>query len=647
MKKIIVYLVSFSILLISLVSCKKNEKVETNVSYDEVKEAEVIIVGAGAAGLSSAISASKNGAKDIIIIEQTNRTGGNLNLTSGSMSAANTSIQKECGINDSTQSYEDDIFKNGANLGDKKLIKTYVENATNTFEWLLENGLKEKSFSVDKKGCKAVLAPEHQLYSIPRTYKVKASNKDKYHSATHEVLDEQVKKINGIKIDFETEALKLIPNEKGQVLSVIAKNKEGKQILYKSKKGIIMATGGYSGNLKIIEKYAKQGKGYLSSTSSLGKGLRMMQEVGAKIDEEKMSYIPTFPMGVQTGKNSGTIGSTYTWKTGGICVNKNGERFVNEQESRVDVREVALEKQEDAIQYDIFTDKIVEDLVKFKANFMYDLYFGEKGIAKNLVKEATSLEELAEKINVPKDNLLKTVKEYNNSVEEGKADKFGRSYNKQEVGKNPYNLAINKIEGSKYYAIPLKALVVMTLGGVNIDEQSRVLDENNQVIPGLYAAGESTGGIWGKFVSGGTGVMGPITFGFIAGKSIMENKLEENYEIKVAKNIFDEKLFEKTVTSDKKIDMNSKFKDGEYEASVDGQNGKLKLKTTIKENKITEIKIIEQNETKEISEAALNEIPKNIIAKNSLDVELISGATLTSNRIIDAVYDCLKQAQVK
>lgn len=171
------------------------------------------------------------------------------------------------------------------------------------------------------------------------------------------MLDQYIKTLDNVTIDFNTDGVKLLANDKGQVLSVEAVAEDGKTIKYTANKGVVMATGGYSGNFKLMGKYAEHGADYLSSTTSMGEGLRMMQEVGANVDETAMSYIPTFPMGVQTGPQSGTIGSTYTWKAGGICVNQEGKRFVNEQEARVDVREVALEEQPGAVQYDIFTDQ--------------------------------------------------------------------------------------------------------------------------------------------------------------------------------------------------------------------------------------------------------------------------------------------------
>ena len=619
----------------------------SETAYSETKTADVIIVGAGGAGLSAAISAVDNGATNVIIIDKATRTGGNLNLTSGSMSAAMTSLQEECGIEDSFESFEEDIYNNGAQLGDKALIKRFVEADTPMFEWMLEHGLSDNTFT-EQNGCKAVFAPEHQLYSVQRTYKARPDDSEKYSSAALEVLDTYVATLENVEIDLNTTATKLVANDQGQVLSVEAVDADGNTILYTANKGVIMATGGYSGNFKLLEMYAPNGDGYLSSTTSMGEGIRMMQEVGAYVDEEKMAYIPTFPMGVQTGERSGTIGSTYTWKAGGICVNQNGERFVNEQEDKVDVREVALEEQPGAVQYDIFTDKIVEDLRAAGGSSMFDLYFAEGGRAEQLVQSASSLEELAEKIGVPAENLVATVEAYNASVEAGGTDEFGRSYDPAEVGTNTYNLAINTIEGDTYYAIPLKALVVMTLGGVTIDTDTHVLDENGNVIPGLYAAGEVTGGIWGKFVSGGTGVMGPITFGHIAGEVVMNDTLATDYEVHEASNIFDADLFvAEAAPVEERFDMSTALTDGDYTATVDGQEGPMTVNVTIADGKIAAVEVAEESETDGISDAALADLPGIIVENNSVNVDTISGSTLTSNRILDAVTDCLNQASAQ
>ena len=276
---------------------------------------------------------------------------------------------------------------------------------------------------------------------------------------------------------------------------------------------------------------------------------------------------------------------------------------------------------------------------------MYQLYFNpETGRAKNLVKSAATLDELAALINVPAEALKATVETYNKAVDGEAEDEFGRSF---DATPSAYSLAVNKIEGDKFYAIPLKALVVMTLGGVSIDMQAHVLDESGNVIPGLYAAGECTGGIWGKFVSGGTGVMGPITFGRIAGRTAMTDTLAEGYTVKAASNLFDASLFEKETASADRFDMSKTLKDGEYTATVEGQEGQMTVKTTIADGKISAVEIVEQHETAGVADKAISDLPAAIVAENSVNVDTISGCTLSSGRILDAVTDCLNQASAQ
>lgn len=644
MKKLTAIILTLA-MVFSMVGCAPKNEVPS-VETDSTKSADIVIVGAGAAGLSAAIEAVNNGAESVIIIEKTSTTGGSLNFTSGSMSGAETIIQEIDGIEDTKESYVQDILKNGAGLGDEEMIRTYVDEDVAAIQWLWDNGLSDNKFSTDRKtGTMSVFAPEHALYSQKRTYKASPDDSTKYKSAAHEILDTEVKKLSQVTIDFETTATQLVNNEKGQVLSVIATDSEGKTIRYDATRGVIMATGGYSGNLKMMGSFTENGSSYLPGGSSAadGYGIYMMQNVGAYIDEEVMGYIPTFPMGLDTGNGPGKIASTYMWKVGGICVNQEGNRFVDETEDAVEIREVALEEQTNAIQYDIFTDDIIQAAIDNGAATFWNFYYGPGKPYNNLVVTASSLEELAEKLDMPAENLVATVEKYNECVETQTTDEFGRQYTEDSL--NTYNLAINKVEGDTYYAVPLKALCVMTLGGVKTNTSGQVLDADGAVIPGLYAAGEVVGGVWGRFVSGGTGVMGPIVFGRIAARTAMTTELADSYKMKAPQTVVTEEMFEKEeVSTESRFDMNTPLKDGEYEATVDGQEGPMTVKTVITDGKIASVEVVSQNETESIASSALEKIPSAIVAGNTCDVDAVSGATLTSNRIMDAVADCLRQA---
>ncbi|MED9821228.1 MAG: FAD-dependent oxidoreductase [Christensenellales bacterium] len=610
----------------------------------EGADADVVVVGAGGGGLSAALEAVKQGAQKVIVLEMTAKTGGALNYTSGSMSAAGTIIQKEDGIEDTVDSYVADIINNGDDFGGKpneELIRVYANEAAQTFDWLYENGLKNCKFSTDRQtGARAVFAPEHALYSVQRTYKASPKDPANYKSAAHEVLDTLVKADDRIEVKLNTKAVKLVANDQGQVLTV--ETEDGTR--YTAEKAVIMATGGYSANGKLMAKYVPYGEDYLAggAAGANGYGLRMMQEVGAGLTA--MDAIPTFPMGLVSKDNpkTGSIASTYTWKTGGIVVNQNGERFCNETESNPAIREVALEEQPGAVQYDIFTDKIVEDLRAANGAYFYDAFFADETMrGYHVVESAATLEELAAKIGVPAENLTKTVETYNAAVEAGESDEFGRLY---DGTVNTYNLGTNKIEGDKFYAVRLHALCVMTLGGVTANANMQVLDEAGNAIPGLYAAGETVGGIWGKFVSGGTGVMGPIVFGQIAARHAMANEPAEGYTVKAAANLLDESLFVKESAEGELFDMTRALTDGEYTATVDGQEGPMTVKTTIEGGKIAKVEVTENHETQAIAGGALESIPAKIVETNNPTVDAVAGATLTSGRIMKAVAECLNAA---
>ncbi len=631
MKRIIATLLSLAMVLTMMVM----------PAAAETADADVIIVGAGGAGLSAAIHAAESGAEKVIVLEMTAKTGGALNFTSGSMSAAGTIIQKEENVEDSVESYIADIINNGDDFGgkpSKELITVYANNATPVFDWLYENGLKDM---VWRGNAKAVFAPEHALYSVPRTYKPSPTDKA-YKSAAHQVLDKLVAADSRIEIVTLTTAKELIANEKGQITGVKAIGPNG-EVTYTSKRGVIVCTGGYSSNSKLMGEFTKYGEFYLAggAPGADGYGIHMMQKVGAGV--ASMDAIPTFPMGLvaKDDPTRGQIASTYTWKTGGIVVNQEGLRFCNETESNPAPREVALEEQTNAVQYDIYTDKILADLTAAGSAYFMTAYFnGPEALGAHVMYEADSIEGLAEKIGVPAENLKKTIEEYNAAVEKGEPDQFGREYNVS----NTYNIATNKVEGEKFYAIRLHALCVMTLGGVTANENMQVLDEAGNVIPGLYAAGECVGGIWGKFVSGGTGVMGPIVFGKIAAKHAMANEMAEGYTVKEASNLLDAALFEKETSSEQKFDMTRALKDGEYEATVDGQHGPMVVKVVITDGKIADVVVVSHNETESIAAAPLSSVPAAIKTNNNPTVDVVAGATLTSNRIMDAVALCLEQA---
>lgn len=647
MKLLKVLLCMFMIL--SLSACGKTtvDNNEPEKVYDVEESADLVIVGAGAAGISAALSAVENGAESVIILEKTSKTGGALNTTSGTLSAAMTKCQELDGLTeDSIESYVEDLLEEGSKDGGvprESLIRLYANNAAEAFDWLWDNGLKDNTFTEDKDGHKAVFAPEHTLYSYPRSYKPKPNDAKTYKSATHELLDVLLSKESKIKVVYNTEARHLVPNADGQIMAVEALTSDGKECLYTSSKGILMATGGFSGNSKLVAEYSPLNgsvTGNLPTTD--GWGLRMMQEVGGEVKTDEM-FFPFNPFGLENKALPGTgrIMSTKTYFCGGILINKNGERFVDETSVPVN-RQNALAKQEGGMQYEFFTDNIVENLLNCPThNPMWNMYFTTEAGQKDIIT-ADTLEEFSALTGVPYENLKNTIEVYNAHVDAKDTDEFGRIY---DVTDNVYNAAIDKIDiNGPFHAVVTKCMNNNTLGGISVNDNMQVVTEDGTVIPGLYAAGECVA-VWGRWLSSGTGVNGAVTFGRIAGKKMMENAVEGKYEVKPASNLFDEKLWAKDSAKLGSSDITEGIKDGTYQASVDGQEGVMTVEVVVKDGKIAEVNILENHETQAIAKDALETLPGKIVEANGLDVDAVSGASLTSMRIANAVSDCLAQAK--
>ena len=150
--------------------------------------------------------------------------------------------------------------------------------------------------------------------------------------------------------------------------------------------------------------------------------------------------------------------------------------------------------------------------------------------------------------------------------------------------------------------------------------------------------------MWGKFVSSGPGVMGPIVFGKIAARTAMTMELAEGYEVKAASNVLADELFVKEAAAGAEFDMSAALADGEYTATVDGQEGPMTVKTVIEGGKIAKVEVVENHETPSIAPAAMEKVPAAIVEGNTASVDAVAGATLTSGRIMKAVVECLNAA---
>lgn len=450
------------------------QKTESNGEIENLT-ADVIVIGAGGAGLSAALVAAEEG-KSVIVLEKMPYAGGNTTKATGGMNAAETAVQKELGIEDTVQTFIDDTIKGGKEVNDLALITTMAENSADAIDWLTSIGapLPEVSFSGGATN-KRIHRPEGGAAVGPYLIEHFVKNADANENIT---------------ILYDTKAIALV-KEDGQVVGVSAE-KSGNEIIINGK-AVVLATGGFGANLDMVAQYKPELKGFVTtnSPSATGDGLVMAEEAGAQlVDMDQIQIHPTV-------HQETSIMITESVRGGGaIMVNQKGERFTDEMGTR-DVVSAAEIAQEGGYSYLIFDQAQRENLSAI-----------ESYVKNGLTLEAETLEELAALINVDKDTFLKTVEDWNKAVAGETEDALGRT--------TAMDVNVSK---APYYAIQISPGIHHTMGGVKIDTTTQVLDKENNPIKGLYAAGEVTGGIHGANRIGGNAVADIVVFGRIAGQN--------------------------------------------------------------------------------------------------------------------------------
>lgn len=466
-------------------------KTSTGTGKTIEKETDVVVIGAGGAGLAAAVSAHQNGAK-VIVLEKMPKVGGNTIISGAAYNAVDPKRQKAQGIEDSIEKHFQQTYEGGDKLGKPELIRILVENAYPALEWLESMGMKFKD----------------EVFTVlgglwPRAHKPVEPLGTGYINTYMNYINNNS---SDIEILLNTKATELIM-ENNRVVGVKAESPEG-QLIVRARNGVVLATGGFSANVEMREKYNKIWPSLkdLKTTNhpgATGDGIIMAQAVGANLIH--MEQIQLLPMGdPETGSLSGNIEQSVENR---IFVNKQGKRFVDEG-ARRDVMTKALLEQEDAFMWVILDSKNYPT-GDVKNNFNESI---DELVAAGRAYKADTLEDLAKQIGVDPKNLIETVNKFNEAVEKGGPDEFGRT------------LFQYKIDTPPFYAGARVPTVHHTMGGVEINEKAQVLDVNGNVIPGLYAAGEVTGGIHGSNRLGGNALADVTVFGKIAGENAAKNK---------------------------------------------------------------------------------------------------------------------------
>ena len=462
---------------------KVKESVEVE-KKDQEFDTEVAIIGGGGAGLAAAVSAHQNGAK-VLLVEKMPNVGGNTIISGSAFNAVDPKRQSAQGIEDSVEKHFQQTYEGGDKKGDPELVRVLVENAYPTIEWLESLGMKftDKVFTV--------------LGALwPRSHKPVEPLGTGYVNTFMNYINEHK---DDITVLTEVEAKELLVDAEGAVTGFLAEGKNGK-ITVNAKNGVIIATGGFGSNVEMRDQYNTiwpklTNIKTTNHRGATGDGIIMAEKVNASIVQ--MENIQLLPMGDPvTGSLSGNIEQGVENR---IFVNAQGNRFVDEG-ARRDVMTKALMEQTDSMMW------VIVDQHSYPTG---DTVNNFNETIDSLVKEgraykADTLEDLAKQIGVEPANLVKAVEAFNASVD-GAKDEFGRT------------LFMDKLDTAPFYAGKRVPTVHHTMGGIKITPETRVVDQNGEIIKGLFAAGEVTGGIHGANRLGGNALADVHTFGRIAG----------------------------------------------------------------------------------------------------------------------------------
>lgn len=494
--------------------------------------ADLIIVGAGGAGLSAAVTAKDLGVKNVLVLEKMPVIGGNTLRCASAFNAADPDRQKALPMTETLKEavvkaisekpvseehaklmadvkakYEAYLksgsktlfdcpewhalqtYNGGDKVGHIPLIRQYSNNVLDTLHWMQSKG----SPVMDRvsQGAGALWQRTHQLDAPAGLGLIDPL----YQSAVKQ----------GVNFKLGMRVQDLILNDKGRVIGVTATDKVGNKYEFTSKDGVILATGGYSQNKEMRQKSAPHLTPEMVSTNqpgATGDGIVIATRHGA--DTTGMNYVQVYPLATPgTGALQGRA-RKMSGLDDVIDVNKNGERFVKE-DARRDEFVAAIKKQPGGVVYDINDSSIVKPLNSFNEDV-------ETLVSIGRIYKGDSLADLAKQLGMPADKLEATVAEFNKMVEAKNDPKFGRKLFDRPIVKPPF------------YATPRAPSIHHTMGGLQISTNAQVLDKKGKPIPGLYAAGEVTGGIHGSNRLGGNATADVLTFGRIAAKSAVAHK---------------------------------------------------------------------------------------------------------------------------
>ena len=456
------------------------------------EECDVVVVGSGGAALAAAVTAAEAG-KNVVMLEKMDIYGGNTNAGEGTLNAPDPERQQAQGIEDSPDFYYQQTFEGGDSAGDPALVRILADNALDAVHWMEDHGLVYES---------EVFTAIGGLWQ--RGHAVEVETKGEQGGSYYvSCLMDSAQATGNFTLYTDAKVEELI-QEGGAVVGVRGTRPSSGESVEVRAKSVVLATGGYSRNAELAMAYDKRVTETMPSSnvcSSTGDGLGLAEAVGAGL--RNMELVQIHPLGDPQNGGVATFVGNWLGVEDYVMVNDDAVRFVREDERRDTIADAILEQPNDEMWLLVDSTNIKDDRLEEIADL----------VAKGHSFQADTIEDLATQIGVDPATLAETIEGYNACVAAGADTQI--TPGKELLG--------DAVSDPTFYASKRIPTIHYTMGGVCITPEAQVTTAAGEPIPGLFAAGEVTGGVQGANRLGGNSYTDLIVFGRIAGASAAAN----------------------------------------------------------------------------------------------------------------------------
>lgn len=482
-------------------ACKDPMPAKWDEHYD------VVVIGSGFAGLAAAAEAKQNGAKSVIVLEKMVTIGGNSIINGGIISVPGNAIQKEMGVKDSAELLATDIIREGQGLNYPEKVKTMAEQAYATWEWTVkELGVEYITDHIGQEGG----------HSVPRFMYTKNGSG----SGIVQKEAEYLKKI-GVEIRTKCYVETIVRDDDGRVKGLkvregyrFPREGSGREKWIRADRAVVLCYGGFGADVAFRTKYDPKLTAKFATTNQPGATSELWRET-ARIGctQIQQDWIQCGPWNSPEEKGMGIAlyfaqGAAATMGLWIDCAE--GKRFVNELANRKVRADAVIANNNRNLMCIALADQAAVDLWKGGRPGMI-----EKQLERKVVHQFNTLEELATAFKIPVEQLKKTIADYNKALAAKSGDEMGRGF---------FPKAVPMGQGPWYCSI-LSPKVHHCMGGLQTDSEARVIDIlNDKPIPGLFAAGEATGGVHGAVRLGSCATLDCLVYGRIAGRAAAKSK---------------------------------------------------------------------------------------------------------------------------